>query len=150
MLTRCSNTQWNLTSTFPLAKPDSGVIISIASIPPSSLLREVLGADNLPFFIAWFADIVNLWYKWKLLGTKVKMEMVSGNPGNREDLEAIGEIIATGKVKSVMRVVQLEEIDAVREACTEVSTGKGGIGKLVIKISFLLLDTVDECSVAHS
>jgi hypothetical protein len=59
---------------------------------------------------------------------------VSGNFDVREDAERVGELIATGKVKSVRRVVDLEDIQAVRKGCEQIYTGKGGLGKLVIKI----------------
>ncbi|KAK3935463.1 GroES-like protein, partial [Diplogelasinospora grovesii] len=128
------NTQWQLVSTFPLLKPDTGVVISIASIPSSGTLRKALGPQYLPFWMAWLVDLVQLYYSWKLWGTHIRYEFVSGNGGIVEDLEAVGEIIAAGKIRPVMRVVKLDDIDAVRKACNEVYTGKGGIGQLVVKI----------------
>jgi len=60
--------------------------------------------------------------------------IVSGNPSAREDFEQAGELIATGKVKAIKRVVDLEDIEAVRKECGQVYMGKGGTGRLVIKI----------------
>lgn len=74
------------------------------------------------------------WYDWKLRGTNVQQDFVSGNPGDREDLEAFGEWVSSGKIKSVMTVVSIDDIEAVRRECEKVSTGKGGFGKLVIKL----------------
>jgi hypothetical protein len=37
-------------------------------------------------------------------------------------------------VKAIKTVVDLEDIEAVRKACEQVYTGKGGLGRLVIKI----------------
>lgn len=128
------NTQWALTSTFPLANPKTGVIVSIASVPGSQTLRKVLGAHNIPFWMAWILDLVQLWYSFRLRGTNVQVAFVSGNPGNREDLEAAGEMIATGKVKAVMRVARLDDLEAVKKGAQEVKSGKGGIGKMIIKI----------------
>ncbi|KAF3057344.1 hypothetical protein GL218_05969 [Daldinia childiae] len=127
------NTQWIVTSTFPLAKPDVGVVASIASVPSPGLLRLML--PPLPFFTYWFVGLVQLWYRFKLRGTNVKHEFHSGNPSAREDLERAGEIVAMGKVRSINRVFELEDIDAVRREAQKVATGKGGIGKLVIKIA---------------
>lgn len=57
-----------------------------------------------------------------------------GNPGNREDLEASGEWITSGKIKAVISVVDINDTNAVRRGCEMVATGKGGLGKLVIKL----------------
>ncbi|KAK6949140.1 hypothetical protein Daesc_009214 [Daldinia eschscholtzii] len=127
------NTQWILTSTFPLVKPDVGVVMSIASVPTPGLLRLML--PPLPFFVYWLAGLAQLWYRFKLRGTNVKYEFHSGNPSAREDLERAGEIQAIGKVKTVSRVVEIEDIEAVRREAQKVASGKGGIGKLVIKIA---------------
>ncbi len=74
------------------------------------------------------------WYAFKLRGTNITLDFVSGNAGAREDLEKAGELIALGKVKALPTIVKFEDIVAVREACEKVYTGKGGIGQLVIKI----------------
>ncbi|KAI0881431.1 GroES-like protein [Annulohypoxylon maeteangense] len=132
------NTQWGVQKTFPLVKRNVGVVASIASVPSPGLLR---GGDQgpgmlppLPFFVYWFAAVAQWYYAWKLRGTNVKHEFHSGNIGAREDLERAGEIVAMGKVKAVKRVVELEDIDVVRREAQKVATGKGGIGKLIIKI----------------
>ncbi|KAI3324858.1 alcohol dehydrogenase [Xylariaceae sp. AK1471] len=126
------NTQGDLFGTFPLVNPDKGVVVSIKSLPPPSLFREML--PSAPSWIFWILTVVQWYYAFKLRGTNIKYKFVSGNFDIREDAERVGEFIATGKVKSVRRVVDLEDIRAVRKACEQVYTGKGGLGKLVIKI----------------
>ncbi|KAI1209765.1 GroES-like protein [Annulohypoxylon truncatum] len=132
------NTQWGVEGTFPLVKRDTGVVASIASLPTPELLRG--GKDGpgmlppLPFWAYWFAAIAQLWYAWKLWGTNIKHELHSGNIEVREDLERAGEIMALGKVRPIKRVVDLEDIETVRREAQKVATGKGGIGKLVIRI----------------
>ncbi|KAI0466157.1 alcohol dehydrogenase [Xylaria cf. heliscus] len=126
------NTQWDLVNTFPLVDPKRGVVVSISSAPHPSLFREMM--PKAAFWIFWALTVVQWYYAFKLRGTNIKYTFVSGNFGIREDVERTGEIIATGKVKAVKRVVDLEDIQAVRKACDQVYTGKGGIGKLVIKI----------------
>ncbi|KAI1077619.1 GroES-like protein [Whalleya microplaca] len=126
------NTQWDLLGTFPLLNRDKGVVVSISSAPPADLLRKIL--PPLPFFVYWLVTLAQWWYQFHLRGTSIKLRMVSGDPGIREDLEKVGEFLATGKVKPIQRVVDLEDIDTVREAAEQVFTGKGGVGKLVIKI----------------
>ncbi|KAI1384020.1 GroES-like protein [Hypoxylon trugodes] len=127
------NTQWDLLKTFPLLKPDVGVVASIASVPAPSTLRKML--PPLPFFVYWLTGLAQWWYAFKLRGTRVKHEFLSGNMGIREDLERAGEILAMGKVKPVLTVVELGGVEAVRREAQKVATGKGGLGKLVIKIA---------------
>ncbi|KAK8122079.1 hypothetical protein PG984_010749 [Apiospora sp. TS-2023a] len=97
--------------------------------------RGVLGEDVLPFWFLWIASLAQLYYRWRLRGTDIKWGIVSGNAGVREDVERVGEILATGKIRPVMTVVEMEDIEAVREAADRVQKIKGGIGGLVIKIA---------------
>ncbi|KAK8851741.1 alcohol dehydrogenase [Apiospora arundinis] len=126
-------TQWTL-EYIKVMEKRRGVIVSIAALFPAQLFREVLG-DILPFWFLWVASLAQLYYRWRLRGTSIKMGIVSGNPGVREDVERVGEILATGKIQPVMTVVEMEDIEAVREAADKVQKIKGGIGGLVIKIA---------------
>jgi len=130
------NTQWNYLSTFPLANPQTGTIVSIASIPSVRTIRKMLGDAQfaLRFVPIGIATVANWWYDWNLRGTNVKQDFVSGNMGDREDLEKSGEWIAAGKVKAVMTIVDIDDLAAVRRGCGMVATGKGGLGKLVIRL----------------
>lgn len=127
------NTQWIAVDTFPLLKPQTGVCVSIASVPTPELIRKML--PPMPFFVYWLLALAQVYYAFRLRGTRVKHEMISGMPEIREDLEQCGEFLAMGKVKPVIRVVELEDIERVREEAQKVATGKGGVGKLVIKIA---------------
>ncbi|KAI2468748.1 GroES-like protein [Annulohypoxylon bovei var. microspora] len=132
------NTQWTVTSTFALAKKDTGVVASIASVPSPGLMRGGKEGPpmlpSLPFFVYWFLALAQWYYAWRLRGTRVRHGFHSGNIEVREDFERAGELVAAGKVKAVPRVVPLEDIEALRREAQMVVTGKGGIGKLVIKI----------------
>ncbi|OIW28182.1 GroES-like protein [Coniochaeta ligniaria NRRL 30616] len=128
------NTMWNLNSLYPILNPKTGVVLAIAGVvPKSTVLRSALG-DALPFWLAWSCDLAQLYYKWKLWGTNIKQEFVSGNPGVREDMEAAGEIIASGKLKAVMTVVNLSDLEAVRRECAKIESMKGAVGKLIIRM----------------
>lgn len=128
------NTQMTaLRSAIPLLRQDAGVIVSIASVPPPSLLRQMI-RKPLPFFVYWIAALAQWWYAFLLRGTGVRYGFVSGNAGAREDLEKAGELIARGKVRALANVVRLEDLGAVREACEKVYKGKGGVGQLVVKV----------------
>lgn len=128
------NTVMDVTASIPLTNPQTGVVMSILSIPPSSTLRSMLGPGNVPFWLSWGADLFQLWYKWKLMGTNIKMEFLSGNPAKRDDLEKAGEIVARWKIKPVMTIVRLDDLERVRQECVKVGSRHGGIGKLVVKI----------------
>lgn len=129
------NTQWDsMDEGIPMINPKTGVLVSISSVPGKETVRTVLGADKFPWWMGVLLDLAQLFYKWKLRGTNIPHELVSGSVEIREDLEAAGEIVALGKVKSVMRVAELGDLEAIRKGCGEVVSGKGGIGKLVVKI----------------
>jgi NADPH:quinone reductase-like Zn-dependent oxidoreductase len=129
------NTQWQMTSHIPVVNPETGIIISIASIPAKRTMQRVLGSA-MPFWLGWILDLAQLWYSWKLWGTKVQYEFVSGNPSDRTDLDTLEELVKEGKIKAVVgKVVDLDDINGVRQGCNEVFTGKGGVGKLVIQIA---------------
>ncbi|GAP85455.2 putative alcohol dehydrogenase [Rosellinia necatrix] len=127
------NTQRDLAAAVPLVRRGGGgVVVSISSLPRPALFREML--PSAPFWVLWLLAAAQWYYAFLLRGTGIRYTFVSGNFGIREDVERVGEFIATGKVKAVKRVVDLEDIRAVREGCEQVYTGKGGVGKLVIKI----------------
>ncbi|ODA79448.1 hypothetical protein RJ55_05041 [Drechmeria coniospora] len=117
----------------PLLKPDTGILMSIASVPSKAVMREIMGADRFPRLLGLLLDLCQLWYRWKLRGTNIKYEFVSGGVQIREDLEKAGEILAVGKVKPVVRGVDLDDLEAVRTGCEAVRTGRGGTGKFVIR-----------------
>ena len=128
------NTQWQMTLLIPLVNPETGVIVSIASYPPSSTVKKLI--PSLPLWVGWVLDVIGLWYSWKLWGNGLKYEYLSGNPSVRSDLEKAGELIRQGKIKAVVgSVVGLEDLEGVRKGCWEVYRGKGGVGKFVIKIA---------------
>ncbi|CAK7226775.1 hypothetical protein SBRCBS47491_006344 [Sporothrix bragantina] len=128
------NTQWDLTGVLPIANPDHGVVVSIASIPPARLLSSVLGPEYVPFWVVWILGLVQMWYDWKQAGTNIKRDFVSGDLLNREDQKTVAKLVATGQIKALVSVVDFSDLNAVRQACMQVSTGKGGLGKLVLKI----------------
>ncbi|KAH6681026.1 alcohol dehydrogenase [Plectosphaerella plurivora] len=129
------NTQWgSMHSSFPLLKPDTGAYVSLVGVPTSETVKWILGDDKVPFYFAWVLDVAQYWYSFLLRGTKIKYKMISGSPEDREGLELMGEAIATGKLKAIYRAVDLEDIDEVRVEAAKIDTGKGGIGRLVVRV----------------
>ena len=129
------NTQWQFTSTFPLLNRRTGAAVSIASVPSAATVQKMFGRENVPFWVVWVLNLVYLWYDyWKLRGTNIRQDFVSGNPGNREDLEKVGEWIAQEKIRPIVTIVEMEDLDEVRRLCGMVASGKGGVGQLVVRI----------------
>ncbi|KAI1492694.1 alcohol dehydrogenase [Biscogniauxia mediterranea] len=127
------NTQWGVVGTFALVRPDRGVVVSIASVPPPGLLRQML--HGLPFWVLWIAGLAQWYYAFRLRGTGIRHRFTSGDLGVRADLERAGKFVADGKATSVRREVELGDLEGCRRECEKVASGKGGIGKLVIKIA---------------
>jgi NADPH:quinone reductase-like Zn-dependent oxidoreductase len=128
------NTQFTtLNECIALLKPD-GILMSIASLPKSDVILETLGPKLFPAWLGWILDFLQLWYTWKLRGTNIKYEFVSGDPGIREDMRVVTDMVAQGKVKPIFTAVSLDDLEEVREACERVRVSKGGLGKLVIRI----------------
>lgn len=54
---------------------------------------------------------------------------------NGGDLDRLAGWVEQGKVRAVVgRVVDFRDVEGVREACEEVYSGRGGIGKAVIEV----------------
>lgn len=126
------NTQWVLESTFPLLKPDTGVVVTIASIPHPDGMRDALG--KISIFLTAILTVCQWWYDWKMRGTNTQRLFISGNPGCREDFEKSIELVARGKIKAVKTVVSFNDLAAMRSEFSKVHSGKGGVGALVVKI----------------
>jgi len=55
---------------------------------------------------------------------------------SREGLLNIAKWVGEGKLTPVVgKTVKLEDIETLREVCTQIASGKGGIGKVVVEIS---------------
>lgn len=129
------NTQWTtMDEGIRLLKPGTGVLLSIASMPTKDMARKMFGAHRVPWWLGLTLDLAQCWYAWKRRGTGVAYDMVSGSVEIREDLERAGEIVAMGKVNGVIRVVEMGDVEGVRAACEQVRSGKGGVGKLVVRM----------------
>ncbi|KAI6252834.1 hypothetical protein MCOR19_010578 [Pyricularia oryzae] len=128
------NTQWHNSQPFQMLKRQTGVMVSIAAGPTVEQLRLVMGQKTVPFWVVWVVTMLQWWYDWKLRGTNIKRDFISGHPGNRQDLEACGELIAAGKIKPVSNIVGFDDLDGIKDGFTKVFEGKGGFGSFVVKI----------------
>lgn len=109
-----------------------GILMSIASIPKSEVMAEMLG-PKFPAWLGWVLDLLQYWYSWKLRGTKIQYEFISGHPGHRGDMEVVAYMVAKGMVKAVHTAVDLDDLEEVRRGCERTYKSKGGIGKFVVR-----------------
>ncbi|KAF4448714.1 hypothetical protein F53441_7923 [Fusarium austroafricanum] len=129
------NTQFTtIDDCIAVLNPHTGILMSITSIPKSEVMLEMMGPKHFPVWLGWLLDFLQYWYTWKLRGTKIKYEFLSGNPGIREDMEVVAGMVTQGKVKPVLTAVDFDDLEEVRSACERVNKSKGGLGKLVIRI----------------
>lgn len=128
------NARIDVMSYLPVMKQDSGVIAPILGIPTPGLFEQMMGVEAVPFWVKWMLALAQWYYRWKLAGTGIKMQFVSGDIGVREDLETAGEMLATGKVRTVQTVVAFGDLEAIRTGCDQARTLKGKVGQLVVKI----------------
>ncbi|KAJ4418052.1 hypothetical protein N0V82_005806 [Gnomoniopsis sp. IMI 355080] len=126
------NSRFDVMSYLPLMK-QGGVIASILGIPTPDIFEQMMGAGMVPFWVKWLLALAQLYYKWKLFGTNIKMKFVSGDAGIREDLEKAGEILATGKVKTFQTIVAFDDLEAIKTGCEQARTLTGKTGQLVVK-----------------
>jgi NADPH:quinone reductase-like Zn-dependent oxidoreductase len=118
-----------------LLKRDTGICINMAGLPGKHTVKEMIGAENLTWWTSLLLDLAALLISFKFWGSNIKYEFVSGGTEIREDLELAGETVARQRVQPVIRTVRLDDLQAVRNGCFEVYAGKGGIGKLIIRIA---------------
>lgn len=127
------NSRFDVMSYLPVMKQD-GVMAPILGLPTPELFEEMMGKGVVPFWVKWILSLAQWYYRWKLSGTNIKMQFVSGNVGIREDLEKAGEILATGKVKTIHTIVSFDDLDAIKTGCEQARTLHGKLGQLVVKI----------------
>lgn len=127
------NSRIDVMSYLPVMKRD-GVIAPILGLPKPELFEHMMGVGMVPFWVKWILMLAQLYYRWKLSGTNIKMQFVSGDMGIREDLEKAGEILATGKVKAIQTIVSFDDLEAIKIGCDQARTLKGKVGQLVVKI----------------
>lgn len=125
------DTLGTMTSLIPFVKP-TGTLLSIASIPAREGTKNEF--PNAPSWMLYLLDIVNWYYSWKLSGKQIHYEFVYG-AHNNGTLGEIGRWVEEKKLRPVVgKVVSFNDLKAIRDGCTEIYNGTGGVGKFVIQI----------------
>lgn len=125
----------SLSSTYlSLMKPNTGRILSISSSPRGEMLK--IHFPLAPAWIRWPLNIIYSVVKWRAEWywglNSYEVHLTVTNPG---DLERLGDWIEQGKIRAVIgRVAQLDNLEAVREGCEILASGKGGVGKFVVQV----------------
>lgn len=122
-----------------LMKPSTSFIASVATMPSGNLLQEssLMRRPDKPR-LPWLAriglnmaDAVRRFRAWRW---GVEYEYFILEP-SAEELETLSTYVEERKVVPVVGSrVRMHDIDKVREACSLVYNGKGGIGKAIIEV----------------
>jgi NADPH:quinone reductase-like Zn-dependent oxidoreductase len=120
-----------MTSLIPLVKP-SGLLLSIASMPAREGTKKEY--PDAPSWMLYLLDIVNWYYSWKLSGKHIHYEFVYGAHNNGK-LKEVGRWVEEKKLRPVVgKVVGFNDLEAIRDGCTEIFNGTGSVGKFVIQV----------------
>jgi NADPH:quinone reductase-like Zn-dependent oxidoreductase len=116
----------------PLMKPKTGLILSISTPPAGS--KIVTHMPRTPFIIQRALDIVDCYYRWRVGRWNVGYDTFFGEL-KVSDLDRLSVFVIEGKLKPVVGLTaKLSDLQAVKDGCALVKSGKGGVGKFVIMI----------------
>lgn len=118
-------------SQLPLLKK-GGFIASVSTVPNGTVFRKVYTA--MPGWMEYMLNFLDWFYhSWtSFRGVQYEYLLLKGN---RADLQTLAKAVEQGKMKPVVgERVKLSDLDAVKDGCTKINEGKGGVGKFVIEI----------------
>ncbi|GLA98362.1 hypothetical protein AtubIFM57143_006303 [Aspergillus tubingensis] len=122
-----------------LMRPGSSRIVSVSTLPSgnqlqASPLMDLPHKPTIPFAFRMGLNLTDQVRKVRARRYKTEysyMFLVSSG----KDLDELRRYVEDGRLKTVVgSVVDLQDIEAVRKACGTVYSGRGGIGKLVIRV----------------
>ena len=107
-------------------------MIFVAGLPSGQNLKPIM-PEVSSFFIA-VLDFLDSIRRWRVSRKGVKYDSVGQKPSGN-DMQRIAKWLEEGKVRSVVgKVVKLSDLQGIKDACTQIASGKGGIGKVIVKI----------------
>jgi NADPH:quinone reductase-like Zn-dependent oxidoreductase len=123
-----------------LMKPQSGCIVSVSTMPSGTQLQDssIMDLPHKPTVPLAFKTALNLMdCVRKLRARRYGVEytyMFLESSG--QDLDELRKYVEDGRLRTVVgTTVELSDISAVQNACQVVYDGKGGLGKMVIKVA---------------
>ena len=121
-----------------LMVPQTGMIVSIATAPSGSTLQasgvmQRPDKPRLPLVGVLFLDAADAVRRLRAWRWGVEYAYLFMEPSG-ENLKQLAGYVDEGKLRPVVGTrVDIRDINAVRDACMQVYTGKGGIGKAVLE-----------------
>ncbi len=115
-----------------LMKSKTGIILSISNIPPGNLIARLM--PQTPWIMQRIFDAVDFWNRKRAGRWSVKWESRL-TLLDVSDLDRISKLAEEKKIRPVVgRVAKLSDLQGIRDVCTAIKSGKGGVGKFVIEI----------------
>ena len=115
--------------------PETGLIISIATMPSGAQMQSSSDFGHVPFVVSTVLDTLDSVRRWRARRWSVRYEYLFLEL-NGQDLDELRTHVDHGKVKSVVGLtVPLEDIEQVKKAAMTSYQGKGGIGKTVFTMA---------------
>lgn len=122
-----------------LMRPETSRIVSVATMPSGDQLQASSMMElphkptvPLPFRLALNGLDYVRQLRARRYGTHYSYFFLESSS---DDLDELRKYVEEGKLKTVVGTsVDLRDIQAVRDACQVVYSGKGGLGKLVIRV----------------
>ncbi|KAJ5897835.1 hypothetical protein N7504_008123 [Penicillium tannophilum] len=122
-----------------LLKPNSSRIVSVSTTPSANVLQNsslmrMANNPTIPFYARLILNAMDFVRKFRAGRYGVEYEyMILESSG--KDLDELRGYVEDGKLKTVVGTnVELRDLKAVQKACQVVYDGKGGLGKLVIRV----------------
>lgn len=122
-----------------LMRPDTGYIISVSTLPSgnqlqASSLMQLPHQPALPFPMKLALNLMDCVRKFRARRYGVTYSYMFLQSSSK-DLDELRDLVESGKLRTVVgTVASLKDIKAVQEACQVVYSGRGGLGKVVIKV----------------
>lgn len=123
-----------------LMRRGSGCIISISTAPSGTQLQNsaVMRLPHrpvVPFGPRLFLNLMDRIRRLRAWRYRVGYSYMFLEP-NGDDLDTLRGYVEEGKLKQVIgTTVDMEDIPEVRKACEVVYSGRGGLGKVVIRVA---------------
>ena len=113
-------------------RPETGLIISISTVPSGDQIQEAMGP--LPFWLKYMLNGADNYYRFRVGRWNIKYENHTMQT-NSVDLERVSKWIDEKKLLPVIgRVTSFSDLEGIRSGCDEIYKAKGGIGKFVIEV----------------
>lgn len=124
----------------PLLRSKTGRIVSVSTMPSGAQLQnssfmKLPNQPTVPVYIRIALNVADYIRRFRASRYGVEYTYLSLEASGIE-LDTLTKNIEEGKLKPVVgSTVDFRDIDAVRNACQAAYSGRGGIGKTVIKIA---------------